>query len=50
MDIPTFTQGQLYKRSSIHDQFGGSRQSGIAPFRRVPAIFVFTGESGEQHG
>lgn len=50
MDIPTFTQGQLYKRSSIHDQFGGSRQSGIAPSRKVPAIFVFTGKSGEQHG
>ncbi len=50
MDIPTFRQGQLYKRSSIHDQFGGGRQSGIAPSRRVPAIFVFTGESGEQHG
>lgn len=27
MEIPTFKQGQLYKRSSIHDQFGGSRQS-----------------------
>lgn len=50
MELPTFRQGQLYKRSSIHDQFGGSRQSGIAPSRKVPAIFAFTGESGEQHG
>ncbi len=50
MEIPAFTQGKLYKRSAIHDQFGGSRQSGISSSRKAPAIFAFTGESGEQHG
>lgn len=50
MNIPEFNHGQLYKRSDIHDRFGGSTQSGISPSRRSPAIFIFTGESGEQYG
>lgn len=49
-NIPKFAHGQLYKRSDIHDSYGGSRQSGISPSRKSPAIFVFTGESGEQYG
>jgi 5-methylcytosine-specific restriction protein A len=49
--IPKFVTGQQYWRASdIHDQFGGSRQSGISPSAASDAIFIFTGDSGEQHG
>lgn len=49
--IPKFIVGQQYWRASdIHDQFGGSRQSGISPSAASDAIFIFTGDSGEQHG
>ncbi|WP_439684007.1 HNH endonuclease [Cupriavidus oxalaticus] len=48
---PKFALGQVYHRQAeIHDRFGGSRQSGIAPSSKVPAIFIFTGESGKQYG
>ncbi|WP_243736964.1 HNH endonuclease signature motif containing protein [Cupriavidus sp. L7L] len=48
---PTFVLGRIYHRQTeIHHRFGGSRQSGIAPSSKVPAIFIFTGESGEQYG
>lgn len=50
MNIPEFQRNRLYKRSIIHDEFGGSRQSGISPSRKAPAIFIFSGESGEQYG
>ncbi|WP_218281452.1 MULTISPECIES: hypothetical protein [unclassified Pseudomonas] len=46
-----FEIGQIYdRRADIHGPFGGSKQSGIAPSLRVPAIFLFTGDSGEQYG
>ncbi len=45
-----FTPGQHYKRSTIHDQYGGSRQNGISPSRKIPVIFMFTGAGGKQHG
>lgn len=49
--IPKFTVGQPYRRAAdIHDPFGGNRQSGIASSSVSDAIFIFTGESGEQHG
>lgn len=49
--IPTFIIGRQYWRASdIHDQFGGSRQSGISPSAVSDAIFIFTGDTGEQHG
>ena len=50
MKIPAFQLDQLYKRSTIHDEFGGSRQSGISHSRKAPAVFIFSGESGEQYG
>ncbi|HEX4853058.1 HNH endonuclease signature motif containing protein [Arenimonas sp.] len=49
-NIPSFTEGKIYKRGDIHDKFGGSRQSGISASRQAPAIFIFTGESGKQYG
>ncbi|MCQ9425022.1 HNH endonuclease [Pseudomonas sp. LJDD11] len=46
-----FTRGAIYDRQTeINGPFGGSRQSGISPSKLFPAIFLFTGESGEQYG
>lgn len=46
-----FVVGQVYDRQTeIHDLFGGSQQSGISPSAKYPAIFIFTGDSGEQFG
>jgi 5-methylcytosine-specific restriction protein A len=45
-----FTLNQIYKRSALHDKYGGSRQNGISPSAKQPIIFVFTGSGGEQHG
>ena len=45
-----FIPDQLYKRSKIHDQFGGNRQGGISPSAKVPYIFIFSGKSGAQYG
>ncbi|WP_454688318.1 HNH endonuclease [Achromobacter aloeverae] len=49
--LPEFRVGEIYDRKrDIHGPFGGSAQSGIAPSGRVPAIFLFTGESGKGYG
>ncbi len=45
-----FILGQIYQRAAIHDQYGGSRQSGICPSSKVPYIFIFSGSQGLQHG
>lgn len=46
-----FTVGGVYdRRTEINGPFGGSRQSGIAASSTHPAIFLFTGDSGEQYG
>jgi len=46
-----FERGKVYDRwRDINEPFGGSRQSGIAPSQQVAAIFIFTGETGEQYG
>lgn len=45
-----FIPGQLYRRSELHDQFGGNRQSGICPTSQYPYIFIFSGSRGKQHG
>lgn len=46
-----FQDGQNYsRRKDIHDVFGGQRQGGISTPSAYPVIFIFTGESGEQHG
>lgn len=50
MDILPFIPNQLYKRSSLHDEFGGNRQGGIAPSAKSPYIFIFSGKSGAQYG
>ena len=45
-----FNIGEKYKRSNIHDKYGGSRQNGICPSAKIPVIFIFTGSGGEKHG
>ncbi len=45
-----FIPSQLYKRSLIHDEYGGNRQGGISPSAKVPYIFIFSGKSGAQYG
>jgi hypothetical protein len=45
-----FQEGKEYPRSSIHDLFGGSRQSGISPSAKHPYIFIFSGKAGQKHG
>lgn len=42
--------GEIYKRSHIHDLYGGNRQSGISPSAKEPYIFIFTGSTGAQYG
>jgi len=46
-----FVKGEIYDRQTeIHGPFGGSSQSGIAPSNKASAVFLFSGESGEQYG
>jgi len=49
MDQP-FEVNKIYKRSLIHDLYGGNRQGGIASSARYPYIFIFSGSSGHLHG
>jgi hypothetical protein len=50
MAEPIFRHGQIYKRSSIHDLYGGNRQGGISPSAKNPYIFIFSLKTGHQHG
>jgi 5-methylcytosine-specific restriction protein A len=45
-----FQINTIYKRSLIHDQYGGNRQGGISASARYPYIFIFSGSAGHQHG
>ncbi len=49
MQLP-FVTGQIFKRTSLHEAYGGNRQSGICPSTKFPYIFIFTGAQGGQHG
>ena len=50
MIISPFIPNHLYKRSAIHDEYGGNRQGGISSSAKVPHIFIFSGKSGAQYG
>ena len=50
MDVKPFKKNRVYKRSEIHDNFGGSRQSGISTCAKYPFIFIFSGRRGERYG
>lgn len=45
-----FTIGEKYKRSAIHDLFGGQRQGGISTPSKHKMILLFTSERGKEHG
>ena len=45
-----FILNQVYKRSSIHDLYGGNRQWGISYSKDYPYIFIFSSQAGHQHG
>jgi 5-methylcytosine-specific restriction enzyme A len=45
-----FILDDVYKRSLIHDQYGGNRQGGISASAKFPYIFIFSGKAGHQHG
>lgn len=42
--------GTSYNRWELHDEFGGQRYRGIATPADYPAVFIFTGDSGEAYG
>jgi Protein NO VEIN, C-terminal len=42
--------GDVIRRSSLHDRYGGNRQGGISPSRKSANVFVFAGASGREHG
>ncbi|RCW41024.1 hypothetical protein DFQ14_109101 [Halopolyspora algeriensis] len=44
------TVGEVVRRSQVHERFGGSRQSGIAPAPKTGNILLFTGEVGKEYG
>jgi hypothetical protein len=47
----TLSPGDKIKRTELHRQFGGSRQSGISPSAQSANVFFFSDlSSGEQHG
>jgi 5-methylcytosine-specific restriction protein A len=51
MEAPDrFAIGRVYRRSDIHDKYGGQRQGGISTPRQYPLIFIFTGTVGLAHG
>ena len=50
MEKLPFIPDQIYKRSKLHDQYGGNRQGGICPSANFPYIFIFSGTKGEQYG
>lgn len=47
----TYEIERLYhRRKDIHEVYGGQQQGGISTPPDAPFIFLFTGETGEQHG
>jgi 5-methylcytosine-specific restriction enzyme A len=46
----TFEIGESYKRTDLHNQYGGQSQGGISTPANHNFIMLFTGDSGEQHG
>ena len=48
--MPAFEIGATYRRSELHDKYGGQRQGGISTPADQSVIFLFTGAAGEEHG
>lgn len=45
-----FNVGEVYKRTELHEKYGGQRQGGISTPAKYPFIFLFTGGTGERYG
>ena len=45
-----FEVGEVYKRSVIHDMYGGQRQGGISTPSKHAFILLFSGGTGERYG
>jgi 5-methylcytosine-specific restriction enzyme A len=43
-------KGNIYKRTGLHDHFGGQRQNGISTPSQSDVILIFSGASGESFG
>jgi len=39
-----------YKRSDLHNRYGGNRQSGISSSKNHPIIMLFSSAAGEEYG
>jgi len=46
---PPFEVGRLYRRRTLHGEYGGQRQGGISTPHGRPYLFLFTG-TGEHYG
>jgi 5-methylcytosine-specific restriction protein A len=47
---PEFIVGEIYRRRSLHEEYGGQRQGGISTPANSPLMFLFTSDSGHQYG
>jgi 5-methylcytosine-specific restriction protein A len=45
-----FVPGKSYKRSELHDQFGGQRQGGISTPQNAGFVMLFSSPKGEESG
>lgn len=45
-----FTPGKVYRRTDIHEEYGGQGQGGISTPANHPYIFIFSSEAGENYG
>lgn len=45
-----FKQNKVYRKSEIHERFGGQSQSGISTPRQFPVIFLFHTPTGVRYG
>jgi tetratricopeptide (TPR) repeat protein len=44
------TPAAIYRRSELHERFGGQKQPGISTPAEYPIVLIFTGYAGGQHG
>jgi len=48
--MSVFIVGEVYKRTELHEKYGGQRQGGISTPANHRLIFLFTGGKGERYG
>jgi 5-methylcytosine-specific restriction protein A len=45
-----FEKDRIYRRRDIHALYGEQQQGGISTPKKLPVIFIFTGDSGKLYG